>query len=491
MQEIFKKIILEFKENINLKLKFFNLDILKKITLLIKVNLCLTKIENKIKKLKKCFLGRILMISRYSNEKMSRIWTDEYKFQKMLDVEILICQALQENGDIPEKDFIQIKEKAKFNIERVKEIEKEVKHDVIAFLTSVSENVGESSKYIHKGVTSSDVLDTALSLQLKESISIIKEDLKNLLEILKELALKFKNIPCIGRTHGIHAQPITLGLKFALWYSDMQRNLQRLKEAEKRICVGKISGAVGTFSEIEPFVEEFVCQKLGIENAAISTQIIQRDRIAEYLSLLALICSMIEKIAVELRNLQRTEVGELQEKFSKNQKGSSAMPHKKNPISAEQIVGLSRIVRSNSLAGLETVALWHERDLTNSSAERITLPDSSILTDYILVKLTNVLKNIEVNEKNVERNLNLTNGAFFSQKFLLALLDKGMLREKAYPIIQEKVFLSYEKNIPLKDVLIKDEEILAYLSKEEIEKVFEMKNFLNNIDYIYKRLNLI
>ena len=431
------------------------------------------------------------MISRYANEKMSHIWTDEYKFQKMLDIEILVCQALYEQGFIPAKDFTQIKEKAKFNIARVREIEKTVKHDVIAFLTAVNENVGDSSKYIHKGMTSSDVLDTALSLQIKETISIIKEDIVNLLAVLKELSLKYKDIPCIGRTHGVHAQPITLGLKFALWYSDMQRNLDRLQEAEKRICVGKISGVVGTFSEIEPFVEEFVCQKLKIENAAISTQIIQRDRYAEYLSLLALICSMIEKIAVELRNLQRTEIGELEEKFTKKQKGSSAMPHKKNPISAEQIVGLTRIVRANSLAGLETIALWHERDLTNSSTERITLPDSSILTDYILVKLTNILNNIQVNEKNVERNLNLSKGRFFSQKFLLALLDKGILREKAYPIIQEKVFLSYEKNISLKDILLKDEEVLSYLSKKEIEEVFNIKKFLKNIDYIYKRLNLV
>ncbi len=421
---------------------------------------------------------------------MKNIWSEEYKLKKMLDVEILACEIQTEKGRIPKESLENIKRKAKFDIVRVKEIENDVKHDVIAFLTAVAENVGEDSRFIHMGLTSSDVLDTALAVILKESIEIIREDIKELLLVLKEKAYLYKNIPCIGRTHGIHAEPMTLGLKFTLWYSDMQRNLERLDEIEKRVAVGKISGAVGTFSNLDPCVEEYVCKKLGLNFAKISTQVIQRDRHAEYLSCFALVAGVVEKIAVELRNLQRTDIHEVEESFSSNQKGSSAMPHKKNPISGENITGLSRVIRNNSISGLEDIALWHERDISHSSVERIVLPDSSILLDYILVRLTKLIKNLKIFPENIKNNLYKTHGLFFSQRLMISLVEKGITREKAYKLVQTLSMTSWDKKIPLKNLVLENNEIMALINEEKVNEIFNIEYFLRNIDNIYNRVFL-
>ncbi|MFH1715455.1 MAG: adenylosuccinate lyase [Elusimicrobiota bacterium] len=430
------------------------------------------------------------MISRYSREEMAKIWTDEYRFQKMLDVEILACEILSKHGKIPEASLKNIQKKAKFDIKRIKEIEDVVKHDVIAFLTAVAENVGEDSRFIHMGLTSSDVLDTALGSIIKESIKLLEKDLEELIEVLGSQAKKYKKIPMVGRTHGIHAEPMTFGLKLALWYSDMKRNLERLREIKKRVCVGKISGAVGTFSNLEPFVEEYVCEKLGLAPCAISTQVVQRDRQAEYLNMLALIAGCVEKCATELRNLQRTDIREAEEQFTKGQKGSSAMPHKKNPITSEQMTGLARVIRSNAIAGMENIALWHERDISHSSVERIILPDSSILLDYILQKLKKVVSGLVVYEENMHSNLFKTQGLFFSQRLMLALVDKGVSREDAYLMVQRNSMKSWDEKKPLKDFALADKEIMSKINKDEINNIFNIDYFLRNIDVIFKRLGL-
>jgi adenylosuccinate lyase len=430
------------------------------------------------------------MISRYSREEMAQIWSEENKLQKMLDIEIFACEILSAKGKIPKSSLENIKKKAKFDIKRVREIEDTVKHDVIAFLTAVGENVGEDSRFIHMGLTSSDILDTALGAMMKESIALLKKDVEEVLDVLKASAKKYKDIPMIGRTHGIHAEPMTFGLKIALWYSDMLRNLERLNELEKRVAIGKISGAVGTFANIEPYIEEYVCKKMGLVPAKIATQVVQRDRHAEYLTTLALVAGCLEKCAVELRNLQRTDIREVEESFSKGQKGSSAMPHKKNPITSEQITGLSRIIRSNSIAGMENIALWHERDISHSSAERIILPDSSILLDYILQKFKNIVSNLVVYEDNMTSNLNKTGGLFYSQRLMLALVDKGLSREKSYEIVQKNSMMSWDKKILLKDLVTKDKEVTNVLSSKEIDEVFDIKFYLRNIDFIFKRLGL-
>jgi adenylosuccinate lyase len=430
------------------------------------------------------------MISRYSREQMAKIWTEENKLKIMLDIEIFACEILSEKGKIPKPSLENIKKKAKFDIKRVKEIEETVKHDVIAFLTAVGENVGEDSRFIHMGLTSSDVLDTALGVMMKESITLLKKDVEEVLEVLKVSAKKYKDIPMIGRTHGIHAEPMTFGLKIALWYSDMTRNLERLNELEKRVAIGKISGAVGTFANIEPYIEEYVCKKLGLTPAKIATQVVQRDRHAEYLNTLAVIAGCLEKCAVELRNLQRTDIREVEESFSKGQKGSSAMPHKKNPITSEQITGLSRIIRSNAIAGMENIALWHERDISHSSAERIILPDSSILLDYILQKFKNIVSNLVIYEDNMTSNLNKTGGLFYSQRLMLALVNKGLSREKSYEIVQKNSMMSWDKKIPLKDLVTKDCDVTNILDKKEIDDVFDIKFYLRNIDFIFERLGI-
>ncbi|MCP4481645.1 MAG: adenylosuccinate lyase [bacterium] len=431
------------------------------------------------------------MISRYSRPEMSKLWTEEYKLKKMLEAEIYACEILAEKGKIPQASLANIKKNASFEIKRVKEIEETTKHDVIAFLTAVAENVGEDSRFIHMGLTSSDVLDTALGAMMKESIALLRTDIKEILEVLKKRALEFKNIPMIGRTHGIHAEPMTFGLKLALWYSDMTRNLERLDEMEKRVTIGKISGAVGTFSSLDPFVEEYVCKKMGLTPANISTQVLQRDRHAEYLNTLALIAGTIEKASTELRNLQRTDIREVEENFSKGQKGSSAMPHKKNPISSENMTGLARVIRANAVVGMENIALWHERDISHSSAERVVLPDSSILLDYILQRFKRVVGNLVIYEETMQKNMFKTQGLFFSQRLMLALVEKGITREDAYVLVQKNSMKSWDKQEPLKNLVLNDKDIMNLISEKELSSVFSIDHYLRNVDKIYQRLGLI
>lgn len=428
------------------------------------------------------------MIERYTREVMAKIWTDEYRFKAMLDVEVLACEALAQRGAIPQAALENIKRTARFDVARIQEIEATVKHDVIAFLTAVGENVGPDARFIHVGLTSSDILDTALACQLKAAITLLKNDMSQLLIVLKEKALRYKNTAMIGRTHGIHAEPITFGLKLALWYEDMQRNLERLSGMESRVCVGKLSGAVGTFANIDPFVEEYVCKKLGIGFDPVSTQIVQRDRHAEYMTTLALIAGCLEKCATELRNLQRTDILEVEESFAKGQKGSSAMPHKKNPITSEQITGLSRLVRSNAVASLENIALWHERDISHSSVERVIIPDSSILVDYMLAKFTELMKNLVVHEDQMRKNLYTTQGLFFSQRLMLALVEKGMAREEAYRIVQKNSMECWEKKILFKDLVARDLEVTQHISPKELDTIFDVDYYLRHVDAIFGRI---
>ncbi len=426
------------------------------------------------------------MIQRYSRKQMRQVWSEQSKFDKMLAVELAVCKAKAKLGLIPDKSLQEIEQNASYTIPRLREIEQEVKHDVIAFLTNVAENVGDSSRYIHVGLTSSDVLDSALALQLGESLQLLETAVDDLMRQLKILAYRYKELPQMGRTHGVHAEPISLGLKFALWYEDMQRNKQRLQELKQRVLVGKLSGAVGTFASTEPEVEEIALQSLGLGFAKISTQIVQRDRQAEYLNFCALLASCLEKIAVELRNLQRTEIREVEEGFGKGQKGSSAMPHKKNPISSENITGLSRVMRGYALAGLENIALWHERDLSNSSCERITLSDSSILLDYMLARMLKVLNNLNVLQDNIGRNLHKTKGIIYSQKLMLALTKAGMLREDAYKLVQSLAHRAWQEEQDLKRLVEEDERI--ELTSEQIDDIFSVKNFLRNVDKIFARV---
>ncbi len=428
------------------------------------------------------------MISRYTRPEMGKLWEPKNKFQKWLDVEIAVCEAWAEIGEIPKDALKIIKKKAGFDIARIDEIEKTVKHDVIAFLTSVGEFVGSEAKYIHKGLTSYDVVDTALSLLMRESADILITDLINLKEVLKSQASKYKDVPCIGRSHGVHAEPMTFGLKFALWFEDTKRSLLRMQTAKKTISVGKISGAVGTFSNIPPKLEERVCKKLGLKPEHVSTQVIQRDRHAEYLSTLALIAANIEKIAIEIRHLQRTEVLEAEEPFTSGQKGSSAMPHKRNPIGTENLSGLARIVRSHCIAAMENVALWHERDISHSSVERVIIPDSIILTDYMLDRLANILNDLMVYPDKMMANIEKSYGLYNSQRVMLSMIDKGLSREKAYELVQNMAMESWKKGISFKDLLMKDKTIIKYLTKKEIDEIFDLKYYLRNIDFIFERV---
>lgn len=430
------------------------------------------------------------MIERYTLPQMGDIWTLENRYRKILDVEICACEAQSQLGNIPKKAVKIIKEKARFDVERVKEIEKTTQHDVIALLTNVAEYVGEESRYIHLGLTSYDVVDTGLSLMMKESADIIEKDLMELSEVLLAKAEKYKNTVMIGRTHGIHAEPTTFGLKLALWFKETQRNLSRIKEAKKYISVGKLSGAVGTYSQIDPKVEEYVCKKLGLIPAPVSTQIIQRDRHAHMLTTLAIIASSIDKFATEIRNLARTDIREVEEYFGKGQKGSSAMPHKRNPIICERISGLARIVRANALAGLENVALWHERDITHSSVERIIIPHSFILVDYMLVKFKNVIENLVVLSQNMRKNIDKTRGLIYSQRVLLALTQKGVLREQAYNLVQKNAMKSLDEEVEFRKLLKNDKQILQVLSQEEIDACFDLDYYLRHIDYIFDRLRV-
>jgi adenylosuccinate lyase len=430
------------------------------------------------------------MIPRYSTPEMERIWTDENKFQQMLEVEILACEAMAKLHKIPAAAPARIRQKARIDVKRIKKIEDVTHHDVIAFLTQLEEVVGDDAKYIHMGLTSSDVLDTALSLQMKASLDIIQDDLETLAQTLKKQAKAYKNTLMVGRTHGIYAEPVTFGLKMALWYSDTLRNIQRVKELIPVVSVGKISGAVGTYANVDPRIEDYVCRKLKFQAAPISTQVLQRDRHAQYLSVLAICAAEIEKIATELRNLQRSDIREVEEFFSKGQKGSSAMPHKRNPITGEQLCGLARVIRANVIPALENVALWHERDISHSSVERVILPDSSILLDYMLKKTIRLVSNLLVYPENMRENLEKTNGLIFSQQVLLALIGKGIARQKAYVIVQRNAMRVWQEKGSLLDYLKEDSKLLQYVTQDEIAACFDYKYHLKNIDKIFQRLKI-
>lgn len=430
------------------------------------------------------------MIPRYTLPEMGQIWSEENRFRKWLEVEIAACEAWAELGVIPSEALATIKERAGFDVARIKEIEKVTRHDVIAFLTSVQEHVGEAARYIHLGMTSSDVVDTALSLLMREAGEKLLTRLEQLREVLRELAARHRRTLMIGRTHGVHAEPVTLGLKFLLWMAETERNIERLKRAVDRVSVGKISGAVGTYANLDPRVEEIACRRLGLRPARISTQILQRDRHAEYLTTLAIIGCSVEKFAVEIRGLQRTEVREVEEPFRPGQKGSSAMPHKRNPIIAERLSGLARVLRANALAAMENVALWHERDISHSSVERIIIPDSTILLDYMLFKLTELLQGLNVYPENMQRNLERTGGLVFSQRVLLALVEKGLSRDEAYLLVQRNAMESWQTGRPLKELLAADPDVTRWLSPAELEGLFDYEYFLRHIDAIYRRFGL-
>lgn len=430
------------------------------------------------------------MIDRYTHPEMGRIFTEQNEFQKWLDVELAVCEVMTEDGLIPTQALTEIKETTKVDVSRIRSIELEVRHDLIAFLQSLAEQAGDSGKFIHLGLTSSDVKDTALSLQMLEAAKLIEQDLQKLmLEVAKQAKLHKFTI-MVGRTHGIHAELITFGLKMALWYSELERHLERLSLAISSIRVGKISGAVGTFANVDPQIEARVCEKLGLEPALVSSQILQRDRHAHFISTLALIGSSLDKFATEIRNLQRTDILEVEEAFAKGQKGSSAMPHKRNPITCEQIAGLARVLRSNSLAAMENVALWHERDMTHSSVERIIIPDSCILLDHMLRKFTTVVGNLQVYPANMERNLRKTYGITNSQRVLLALVDKGMSRQDAYKIVQTNAFAAWDQGLDFCEVIKKSPEISGLLSIDEINSLFDYQYHLKHIDDIFTRLGL-
>lgn len=419
---------------------------------------------------------------------MTYIWSPENRFRKWLDIEILACEALAAQGRIPPESLKAIKERAGFDIQRIDEIEETVKHDVIAFLTSVSEKVGEDARYIHMGLTSSDVLDTSLAVLLKEASEILIADVDDLLVVLKEKAFTYKDTVMIGRSHGIHAEPITFGLKMALWYQEMERNRARLVSARETVSYGKIAGAVGTFSFIDPGVETYVCERLGLKPAPISTQIVQRDRHAEYFTALAITAASIEQFSTEIRHLQRTEVREAEEFFSPGQKGSSAMPHKRNPVLSENLTGLARLMRSYALASMEDVALWHERDISHSSVERVIGPDATILLDFMLSRFTGVVKNLLVYPERMLANLNMTRGLVFSQMVLLKCVEKGMSREDSYAIVQRNAMKSWREGMDFKGLLLGDEEVMAAVSKEDIDGVFRLENFLRHVDFIFNRI---
>lgn len=428
------------------------------------------------------------MIERYTRPEMGRIWTLENKYRKWLDVEVAVCEARAERGEIPPQAMQDIREKAAFNVSRIDAIEKETQHDVIAFLTNVAEHVGPASRFIHEGLTSSDVLDTANALLFGEAADLLLQDVDQLLAVLKRRAFEFKDTVTIGRSHGVHAEPMTFGMKFALWYAEMRRNRERLERARETMRVGKISGAVGTYANIDPDIEARVCRRLGLEPAPISTQVIQRDRYAEFFATLALVGCSIEKIAVEIRHLQRTEVREAEEYFAPGQKGSSAMPHKRNPIACENLSGLARILRTNALAAMENVALWHERDISHSSVERVIGPDSTILCDTMLVRLTRVLDRLLVYPDRMRRNLELTGGLFYSQRVLLALTGKGLSREEAYRLVQRNAMKVWHEGGNLKERLQEDPEVMRCLSPEELAPLFDLGYHLKHVDTIFQKV---
>lgn len=430
------------------------------------------------------------MIERYSLPKMNSIWQEEFKFKTMLAIEILALEALAKQKKVPHDAVRRIKQKAKFNLGQIKKIEEKTQHDVVAFVTNVAQNIGPDAKYLHMGLTSSDVLDTTLGVQLKAASEILIDDLNRLLEVLAKKAKKYKDMVCIGRTHGVHAEPTTFGLKLALMYDEIKRNLERLKLAKEEAGVGKISGAVGTFANVDPQVEAYVCQKLGLKPAKISTQIIQRDIYAVFMARLAIIGSSLEKFATEIRHLQRTEVLEAEEPFGKGQKGSSAMPHKRNPVICERICGLSRLLRGNALAAMENVALWHERDISHSSVERIIMPDSTLALNYMLNKFIQVIEGLTVYPENMLANLVKTKGLIFSQRVLLELMDRGLIRQKAYDLVQRCAMKSWKEGSDFKANLLNDKDLLRYLSKKDLDKIFDLDYYLRNVGKIFRRVGL-
>lgn len=430
------------------------------------------------------------MIERYTRPEMGKIWTEENRYQAWLEVEILACEAWAELGEIPKEDVKLIREKASFDINRIHEIEQETRHDVVAFTRAVSETLGEEKKWVHYGLTSTDVVDTALSYLLKQANEILQKDIERFLEILKAKALEHKYTVMMGRTHGVHAEPTTFGLKLALWYEEMKRNYERFKQAAETVRVGKISGAVGTYANIDPFVEQYVCEKLGLRPASISTQTLQRDRHAHYVATLALIASSIEKFAIEIRGLQKSETREVEEFFAKGQKGSSAMPHKRNPIGSENMSGIARVIRGHMITAYENIALWHERDISHSSAERIILPDSTIALNYMLNRFANIVKNLTVFPENMKKNMERTFGLIYSQRVMLTLIDKGMSREEAYDLVQPKAMQAWEEQVQFRELLEADKEVMKRLTKDELAECFNYEYHLKNVDFIFKRLGL-
>ncbi|OLD26916.1 MAG: adenylosuccinate lyase [Acidobacteria bacterium 13_1_40CM_3_55_6] len=428
------------------------------------------------------------MIERYTLPEMGALWSEETKFQKWLDVEIAVCEVHAEMGTIPREALEQIKSKAKFSVDRIHEIEKTTDHDVIAFTTNLAESIGEAARFVHYGLTSSDVVDTANALLLRDACDILLQKTDVLLPVLKRRAHEFKNTPQVGRTHGIHAEPTSFGLTFALWYDEMRRNRERLVKARGAVAVGKISGAVGAFAHLDPQVEEGVCEKLGLKPAPVSTQIVQRDSYAEYLCTLAILASSLEKFALQVRHWQRTEIREAQEKFKPGQKGSSAMPHKRNPILSERICGMARLVRANSIVGLENIALWHERDISHSSAERVVLPDSSIATDYMLDKMASLIDGLIVYPDRMLENLQATRGLIFSGQLLLALTNAGVARETAYELVQRNAMKAWDEDGDFETSVLADKEIRAHLSEEKIARVFSLDTYLRNVDRVFARV---
>lgn len=428
------------------------------------------------------------MIQRYTRPEMGRIWSEENGFQKWLEVEILAAEALAQLGKVPRAAIGRIRKKARFNVDRIRKIEREVKHEIIAFLSAVAESVGDDARFLHLGMTSSDVMDTALAIQLKEASGILLRDIRDLMKVLRKQAFKYKSTVMIGRTHGVHAEPITFGLKLALWYQEMARNLSRLEKAAEDIKVGQISGAVGTFAQISPRVEAYVCRKSGLKPAPVSNQIIQRDRHAYFFATLAVIASSLEKFATEVRHLQRTEVQEAEEPFTAGQKGSSAMPHKRNPILSENVSGLARLMRGYAVAALENVPLWHERDISHSSVERVIAPDATIVLDFMLRRMIYVLGNLCVYPDNMKRNLEKSGGIVFSERVLLALVQKGMARDAAYRMVQRHALKVGRDGGDLKKELARDPEIRRYLTSREIEQVWGVKDHLANVDLIFRRV---
>jgi adenylosuccinate lyase len=428
------------------------------------------------------------MIPRYTRPVMGQLWTDQKKYETWLEIELLACEALSELKQIPEEAVKEIKAKATFDARRIEEIEKVTKHDVLAFLTNVGESIGPLSRYLHYGLTSSDILDTSFALLLKKASEILLEDIHRLLDVLRAKALQHRDTVMIGRSHGIHAEPVTFGLKMALWYDEMKRNQLRLERAREVVSVGKLSGAMGTFAHVPPFVEEYVCQRLGLKPAPISTQVVQRDHHAEFFAVSAIIASSIEKFSVELRHLQRTEVLEAEEFFSKGQKGSSAMPHKRNPISAENLTGLARLVRSYSLPAMEDIALWHERDISHSSVERVIAPDATIALDYMLNRLSGLIEGLLVYPENMRVNLEKMGGLTFSEGVLLLLTRKGLSREEAYAVVQRNAMKVWEQGDDFRTLLSRDEAILRRVTPEELDTVFDVKSHLMHFTTIFRRV---